>query len=80
MQKILPLIEEWEVEEMWVGMFIFDSGQNNRPTILKEFGEVGFPKLRFLAIWKNGIESLEGLQRFKFPSMNWINFGAYKLI
>ena len=40
---------------------------------LKEISDISFPNLKSMAIWANNIESVEGIYRIIFPSIEWIN-------
>ena len=56
--------------------YVLDEIENNsRASLLKELSHIHFPNLIYLGIWRNQIESLEGIIRVDMPNMEDLQLG-----
>jgi hypothetical protein len=56
--------------------YVLDEIENNsRASLLKELSHIRFTSLIYLGIWRNQIESLEGIARVDMPHMEDLQAG-----
>ena len=48
---------------------------NLNPQIIKEISQINFPHLFEIFIYRNELESVEGLSRVEFPSLKLLSMG-----
>lgn len=56
--------------------FITNLENNQRPTLILEIEHIHFGNLIYLGMWKNNIQSVEGLVRVDMPHIQKLVFGA----
>lgn len=69
MNKACSYIQEWKSEEFWLSNCIALSDNNLKNTILISLRHVEFPKIKSLILTHNEIESIEGLNKMRMPTL-----------
>ena len=59
-------------------MLIVEDGKN--PKVLKSIEHIGFPNLKLMCLYRNNLESIEGLNQINMPLMESLGVGQNNII
>ena len=76
--KDVPVVSTYQVVEARCPFSMYPIAsleQNERKEVLKEISTIKFSRLKRLSVAKNGIESIETINRILLPAIEFLQFG-----